>query len=123
MRLRLKSYPTTLVSLALVAGGLWISAQFRAASAQRGGGGVVSEGALSAAAQQQIRALLAEKESRTPAQKKMASSLLHAIKTQRGEAMTRGGEVRELRSAAAVAKNNDRGLVTVDVKAVLTRDL
>jgi hypothetical protein len=117
MRQRLKLYTTALVLLALVASGLLILPQFRRASAQQG------EVQLSAAAQRQIKALLDEKRSRTTAQKKMDSQLLFAMKARRDEPMTRGGEVRSLRSAVEIAKNDENGRVLVDIKADVNKEL
>ncbi|HKX27725.1 MAG TPA: proprotein convertase P-domain-containing protein [Blastocatellia bacterium] len=111
----------SLVLAALVIGGLAISPLFRAANAQQGG--VQQPGALSAAAKQQINALLAEKQSRTPAQRKIGSQLLYAIKAQRGEAMTSGGLVRSLRSGQETAKTAERGPVNVDIRAELSKEL
>ncbi|MBO0719866.1 MAG: S8 family serine peptidase [Blastocatellia bacterium] len=101
---------------ALLAGGLLlISPLFRSAGAQNNGA------QMSAAAQQQIKSLLDEKNSRSPAQKKIDSRLLYAMKAHRGEAMTRGGEVRSLRSASTILKQPDKtdpqDRILVDIKA------
>jgi hypothetical protein len=109
MRRRLKLYTTTLVLMALVANGLSISPLFSAAGAQ------TSEVQLSAAAQGQIKALLDEKKSRTPAQRKIESKLLYAMKARRGRSMTSRGEVRSLRSAAAIAKTDEKGRAEIDI--------
>src|SRR5262245_46296226 len=99
--------------LLLVMGGLLITLSFRGASAQRGGvqqpGKTVPSGplTLSAQAQAQIAALLKEKESLTPAQRKMDSALWYGVKARRGERMTAKGEVTTLRSAVAVMKKAD----------------
>ncbi len=118
-----RSSSTIVVLLALVASCLMIPVSFRGASAQRGtiqqpGGSATGELPLSAAAQAQISALLAEKNSLTPAQKKIASNLRYAMKSQRGEMMTARGEVRTLRSAAATTKNIDaRGRMHLNIRA------
>jgi subtilisin-like proprotein convertase family protein len=87
-----------LIACGLIACDLIISPYVRTASAQRNGA------QLSDAAQRQIKSLLDEKNSRSPAQKKIDSRLLYTMKARRGEAMTRGGEVRSLRSAVEIAK-------------------
>jgi hypothetical protein len=117
MRRCLIFFATTLGLMALVADGLLISPLFRTAGAQRG------EAQLSAAAQGQIKALLDEKKSRTPTQKKIDSQLLFAMKARRGEPMTTGGEVRSLRSAVEIAKNDENGRVLVDIKADVNKEL
>jgi len=103
----------------------------RSASAQLGGaqkgdtqkGGGAAQ--LSVAAQQQISALLQEKYSRTREQKKIGSQLLYAMKARRGQAMTAGGEVRTLRSAAslATAKPGSDDRVPVTIKAAASKQL
>jgi subtilisin-like proprotein convertase family protein len=112
MRRHLRHISIILVLFALVISGLLISASFRSASAQRGGvqrpgGPPRSEVALSAAAQAQIAAILAEKQSLSPAEKKIHSMLRNGIKAKRGERMTLRGEVTTLRSAARAAANTD----------------
>jgi subtilisin-like proprotein convertase family protein len=123
MRRHLRYLSTILVLLALVTSVLMIPVSFQSASAQRGGGIVVQQPGggqpvtLSAAAQAQISALLAQKRSLTPAQRKIESSLLLGMRANRGERMTQGGEVRTLRSAAAAAKKTDAsGRMEVNIK-------
>jgi subtilisin-like proprotein convertase family protein len=89
----------------------------RIAAAQQGGA------QLSASAQREINALIQEKQSRTPAQKKINSQLLYAMKAQRGEPMTPGREVTSLRSAMSVAKVDDNGRALVDIKAAASKEL
>jgi Subtilase family/Proprotein convertase P-domain len=117
MRRRLIFFITILVLLALGTNGLMILPHFRPASAQQG------EAQLSAAAQAQIKALLDEKNSRTPAQKKMDSQLLYAMKARRGEPLTAGGEVRSLRSAVDIDKVDEKDRVFVDIKADVNKEL
>src|SRR5262245_4847116 len=103
MKRCMKFFPVILAALALAASG---SSMFsRQASAQKGGAapggpqkGGPKDGAatLSLEAQRQISALLAEKQSRTSAQRKIGSQLLYAMKAQRGQAMTQDGSVRAL---------------------------
>jgi subtilisin-like proprotein convertase family protein len=123
MRRHLRYLSTILVLLALVTSGLMIPVSFQSASAQRGGGIVVQQPGggqpmtLSAAAQAQISALLAQKRSLTQAQRKIDSTLLLGMRANRGERMTLGGEVRTLRSAAAAAKKTDAsGRMEVNIK-------
>jgi subtilase family protein/proprotein convertase P-domain-containing protein len=71
---------------------------------------------LSSAAQSQIKALLDEKAARTPAQRKIDSQLLYAMKARRGESMTGRNEVRTLRSAAEIATTGEKSGVEVEVK-------
>jgi hypothetical protein len=110
MRRRLRFFAVISGLLASVAGGILISPLFRAASAQQNGA------QLSAAAQRQIAALLAEKNSRSSAEKKLDSQLLYAIKARRGDPVTSGGEVRSLRTAEGIAKTDAQDRVLVDIK-------
>src|SRR5215470_4023731 len=132
MKRYMRFLPIILAALALAASGSNIV--LRNASAQLGstpkGGAPKVEAQLSAAAAQQISALLQEKYSRTPAQKKISMHLLNAMRVQRGEAMTSGGEVTRLNSAMSIAKSatsaskDDRGgRVLVNIKAVPTKQL
>ena len=68
--------------------------------------------AISQEAIAQIQALLAEKDSRTPAQRKIDSNLLYAVKMNRGEAIAAG--VRSLETGVDVAEG---GGVIVDIVA------
>ncbi len=65
---------------------------------------------ISATARQQIRELTAEKEARTPAQRKIGSSLLYAAQTKRGQPITQS-------VAALISSVPDRadGLVDVEI--------
>jgi subtilisin-like proprotein convertase family protein len=130
MKRYLRFSPVILAALALAAGGSTLI--LRQASAQIGGvqkgdqkKGGPKDGAatLSLEAQQQIRALLAEKQSRTPEQRKISSHLLNAMRAQRGQAMTRGGEVRVLNSAMPMAQPGPDGRVLVNIKATPTKEL
>ena len=115
MRRCLRFFPIILAALALAAGSP--TTILRKAGAQ-------GEGAqLSAAAQQQISALLQEKQSRTAAQKKINSQLLYAMKARRGESLTARGEVHTLSSAMDVAKIDEGGRVSVDIKSASGRQL
>ena len=67
---------------------------------------------LAPAVIRQIQALEAEKESRTPAQKKMSSVLLQAFRESRGQKMAPGVPLE-----AANIKTDDSGLVLVDITA------
>jgi subtilisin-like proprotein convertase family protein len=69
---------------------------------------------LSPQAVAQMRALLAEKEARTPAQRKIGSALLYQMKMSRGEAIAAG--VRTLGTGVTVTK----GLTLVDIRARVT---
>jgi subtilisin-like proprotein convertase family protein len=122
MRRHLRLFTITLVLLPLMIGGLLIFRPFRTAIAQRSGpqpGGAQ----LSATAKQQIQALLAEKRSRTSAQKKIDSRLLYAMRERRGEAVTSRGELRSMRSAAAIAKSDEKGLAEVDIKGNVSKEM
>jgi hypothetical protein len=121
MRRRSRFFTTTLVLLALVATGLMTLPLFRPSSAQQSGAQPGGEAQLSASAQAQIRALLDEKASRTPAQRKIESPLLYAIKERRGEPLT--SEIRSLRSSAAIAKTDEKGWVEVDITGNVSKEL
>jgi subtilisin-like proprotein convertase family protein/subtilisin family serine protease len=130
--------PIILAALALAASGSNIvlrnaSAQLGATKQgpqkgeQKGGGGAAT---LSVAAQQQIRALLDEKNSRTKEQRKISMHLLNAMRVQRGEKMTPGGEVSALSSAMSIAnsaisasKAGADSREPVDIKAVVSKQL
>src|SRR5215510_11143791 len=98
MRRYLRFFPIILAALALAAGGSTMI--LRQVNAQKGGaatGGPQKGGdqkgggatTLSIEAQRQIRALLDEKQSRTPQERKISAHLLNAMRAQRGQAMTR----------------------------------
>src|SRR5690348_10381995 len=99
MRRYMRFLPIILAALALAASGTNIV--LRNASAQLGGalggkqtgGKPKGEPQVSAAAAQQITALLQEKYSRTPEQRKISSTLIYAMRAARGQAMTSRGEV------------------------------
>src|SRR6185369_7593455 len=61
---------------------------------------------------QQIQSLLQEKEARTPAQQKIDSQLLYAIKMRRGEKIAT-----TVRSLSVEVGADDSGRVTVDISA------
>src|SRR5262245_58305461 len=110
MRRYMRFLPIMLAALALAASGSNIV--LRNASAQlsgkqtgkQTGGKQKGEPQLSAAAQQQITALLQEKYSRTAERKKISSPLIYAMRAARGQAMTSRGEVPMLNSAMSIAK-------------------
>ncbi len=64
---------------------LLMLAALLAVGAIRTAGAQQSDTAIQASAAQQIRALITEKESRTPAQRKIDSQLLYAMKISRGD--------------------------------------
>ena len=91
--------------------------------------GVVSAGAqatpapsatqqISESAQQQIRAIVADKQTRSAAQRKISSSLLYAAKARRGERLA--ASVPALRSRVPVAAD---GRVDVEIFGQATKDL
>jgi subtilisin family serine protease len=119
MRRHLRHISTIEVLLVLMASSLVIPVLLRGASAQRGGVQPPPTGQLplSAAAQAQINALLAQKRSLTLTQKKIDLTLRLGMRAYRGDRMTLGGEVSTLRSAATAAKNIDAGgRMRVDIK-------
>ncbi|MEP6819193.1 MAG: Calx-beta domain-containing protein [bacterium] len=69
-------------------------------------------------AQQQIQALLEEKEARTPVQQKIDSQLLYAIKIRRGESIARN-----VQSLSVDVGADDAGLVAVDITAIIDDQL
>jgi hypothetical protein len=69
-------------------------------------------------AQQQIRAFFAEKASRTPAQRKLATALLYASRESRGLAMVQG--LPPLRRIADRAGVEPDGMVVVDIHGEVT---
>ncbi len=70
---------------------------------------------------QQIRAILAEKAARTPAQRKLATSLLYARRERAGQAMVQGlGPLRRVADRAGVDRD---GMVVVDIRADVTDGL
>ena len=73
---------------------------------------------LAESAMRQIQALQDEKESRTPAQKKIDSQLLYAIKMFRGEPIAQGIDKLEVNVGS-----DDKGVVTVDISADISDEL
>ena len=84
----------------------------RKTSAQEG------EVKMSENAARQINSLIQEKESRTPAQRKIDSQLLYAAKQNRGESITN-----EVSSLEVNVNADEKGFVPVDIQATVTRDL
>ena len=76
----------------------------------------LSEGAI-----RQIQAILADKARRTPAERKLATPLLMAHRQSRGQAMIQGLD--PFPRTAARARVGRKGMVVVDVRAVVTEDL
>jgi hypothetical protein len=70
---------------------------------------------------QQIRAIYAEKAARTPAQRKLATSLLYASRESLGQAMVQG--LQPLRRIADRARVGRDGTVVVDIRADVTDGL
>src|SRR5262249_53984299 len=134
MRRYMRFLPIILAALALAASGSNIV--LRNASAQLGptkpggpqkGGGAAT---LSVAAQQQIEALLKEKQSRTQAQRKISSQLLGAMRAERGQSMTPDGVAPMLQSAMSIAnsaksasKNGVVGRAEVIINAKVSKQL
>lgn len=77
-----------------------------------------SQNRLSKEALRQIQALLLEKESRTPAQQKLDSQLVYAIKMQRSESIATG-----VQTLAVDVGADDLGTVVVDVTAIVDEEL
>ena len=75
-------------------------------------------GGISSNALQQISALIAEKDSRTPAQLKLDSQLLYALKQSRGQAMAAG-----VPSLQFLPTPDSNGLFQVDIDATVSSDL
>jgi subtilisin-like proprotein convertase family protein len=97
----------------LLAGSLLVTLPMRKASAQKEPTVQMSESAA-----RQINSLIQEKESRTPAQKKIDSQLLYAAKVNRGERITNEVAIMEINVNA-----DEKGFVPVDIQANVTRDL
>jgi len=77
-----------------------------------------SQSPIAESAQQQIQALVTEKELRSPIQRKIDSQLLYAIKIRRGEAIATGVQKLDVNVSA-----DDAGLVTVDITATIDDQL
>jgi hypothetical protein len=73
---------------------------------------------ISESAWQQVQALEIDKESRTPAQQKIDSQLLYAIKMRRGQGVAAG-----VQTLAVDVGADDTGLVTIDVTAIVDQQL
>src|SRR5438132_3768059 len=73
---------------------------------------------IATTAEQQIQALIAEKESRTPARQKIDSQLLYALKMHRGESIAQGIGKLDVNVGA-----DEAGVVTVDVTAIVNDEL
>src|SRR6266498_1665297 len=77
-----------------------------------------SQSPIAESAQQQIQALVTEKELRSPTQRKIDSQLLYAIKIRRGEAIATG-----VQKLAVNVSADDAGLVTIDITAIIDDQL
>ncbi len=98
-------------SLAFVVAGLLLG----------GLGGKAAAQELTGQGLQQIRAIYAEKAARTPAQRKLATSLLYAHRETLGKAMVQGlGPLRRVADRAGVDRD---GNVVVDIRADVTDGL
>lgn len=73
---------------------------------------------LAASARQQIQALVAEKESRTPTQRKMDSQLVYALRLSRGQPVAQGVTLSRVGAQA-----DADGALLVDVDATVTPEL
>src|SRR5260370_40926042 len=106
----------------LAVGSAWLPSKIsasRLAQTDDGGQTVGSSGQeISESAMQQIEALIEEKESRTPAQRKITSQLLYAEKMARGEAIARNVQT----LAVNVRTESDRRLV-VDITTTVSDSL
>ncbi|HST23330.1 MAG TPA: S8 family serine peptidase, partial [Blastocatellia bacterium] len=80
--------------------------------------GIAENAGLSAEGLQQIAALLAEKESRTPEQRKLASQLLQAVKESRGQQMAAGVNLEP-----ANVNSDSSGMTLVDITANVSDSL
>jgi hypothetical protein len=116
-----KRFPLTALGLSLVLiGVLLLSSVPHSVSAKRATNADGTDSPdISESGKQQILALIAEKESRTPEQRKIASTLLRAIREHRGETMAPG--VTSMR-AANVGQAED-GSLEVDITAIVTDEL
>jgi hypothetical protein len=108
----LKLAPCLLVTTALCLGTLRLSAQAPAT------GVPIIPAGLSSNALNEISALLQEKAARTPAQKRMDSQLVHALKHNRGEAFAPGAP-----NVQMDVKMEADGRVLVDINATVTPEL
>src|SRR5256885_11970853 len=113
------TFPTVLLALMIVGALLASSFPRRARAEQDTNPGQTPPERISDSAKEQILALIAEKESRTPAQRKINSVLLRAIRENRGETMA--PSVTTMR-AANVGQGED-GTVELDITATVTDEL
>src|ERR1700686_566356 len=104
----------TVVTLAV--GSAWLPSKISASRLDKTDGGD-SQG-ISSGALQQIQALEDEKESRTPAQRKIDSQLLYAAKMARGESIARN-----VQTLAVNVPTNGDGRVVVDITANVSDSL
>src|SRR5216684_2258429 len=108
--------------LTLAVGSAWLPSKISASRlAQTDGGGqtVGSSGQeISESAMQQIEALIEEKESRTPAQRKINSQLLYAEKMARGEAIARN-----VQTLAVNVPTDSDGRLVVDITTTVSDSL
>src|SRR5262245_34828726 len=111
-----------LMALALIALASGMSA-FRQTPAANGGLQDQSRTDITPSALAQIDALIAEKASRTPAQRKIDSQLLYAIKMRRGEPIAAGVQALETGVSYTAERVTDEPRVVVDVTAEFTDGL
>ena len=74
--------------------------------------------AISAEALEQINALVEEKKSRTPAQRKMASQLVYAVKMARGELIAAGVARLDVRISTVGTDSNRSRLMSVPTSPI-----
>jgi len=67
---------------------------------------------------QEIQALIAEKESRTPAQRKIDSQLVYAMKMRQGKSIAQG-----IQTLAVDVGTDEAGMVTIDITAIIDDQL
>ncbi len=76
---------------------------------------------IAPSAQRQIAALLTEKSSRTPSQRKMSAHLVHAAKVLSGQALP--ADFPSTANALAAVRLDARNFVEVDVRGEITAEL
>ena len=108
----LKVFLAGMVAIALLLGMACISFEANA-QGEKGTPPALNEKVLN-----QIKLLGEEKKARTPAQRKMSSQLVHAVKLRRGDPLMRS--LPELRSNVRIAADDT---TLVDIKAVVTSEL
>src|SRR6266496_5300408 len=111
MNSHFKFFAVAIVLLFIV--GLVLTVPPRQASAQKETSPTFSE-----SARRQMQSLINEKESRSSTQKKLDSQLIFAAKQNRGEAITS-----ELRTLDVNLNTDSKGLVPIDIKAVVSNNL